>query len=71
MGGRRLLLLRLNGEKFLDCLGGFGIYTAGHSEPEIVDVVKAQLNRQGLHSQELIDPSGLPAKAVADITPAT
>ena len=60
----------LNGEKFLDCLGGFGIYTAGHSEPEIVDVVKAQLNRQGLHSQELIDPlRGYLAKAVADITP--
>ena len=70
MGGRRLLLLRLNGEKFLDCLGGFGIYTAGHSEPEIVDAVKAQLNRQGLHSQELIDPlRGYLAKAVADITP--
>ena len=60
----------LNGEKFLDCLGGFGIYTAGHSEPEIVDVVKAQLNRQGLHSQELIDPlRGYLAKAMADITP--
>src|SRR5699024_12312595 len=60
----------LDGERFLDCLGGFGIYAAGHSEPEIVDVVKAQLNRQGLHSQELIDPlRGYLAKAVADITP--
>ena len=34
----------LGGEKFLDCLGGFGIYTAGHSEPEIVDVVYAFLD---------------------------
>lgn len=60
----------LGGEKFLDCLGGFGIYTAGHSEPEIVDVVKAQLDRQGLHSQELLDPlRGYLAKAVADTTP--
>ena len=60
----------LDGEKFLDCLGGFGIYTAGHSQPEIVDVVKAQLDRQGLHSQELLDPlRGYLAKAMADITP--
>ena len=60
----------LEGEKFLDCLGGFGIYTAGHSQPEIVDVVKAQLDRQGLHSQELLDPlRGYLAKAVADTTP--
>ncbi len=60
----------LNGEKFLDCLGGFGIYTAGHSQPEIVDVVKAQLDRQGLHSQELLDPlRGYLAKAMAEITP--
>ena len=60
----------LEGEKFLDCLGGFGIYTAGHSQPEIVDVVKAQLDRQGLHSQELLDPlRGYLAKAVAETTP--
>ena len=33
-------------------------------------MVKAQLNRQGLHSQEPIDPlRGYLAKAVADITP--
>lgn len=60
----------LNGEKFLDCLGGFGIYTAGHRQPEILDVVKAQLDHQGLHSQELLDPlRGYLAKAMADITP--
>lgn len=31
----------LNGEKFIDCLGGFSIYTCGHRNPEILDVVKA------------------------------
>ncbi len=30
----------LNGEKFIDCLGGFGIYTCGHRNKEILDVVK-------------------------------
>ena len=60
----------LNGEKFIDCLGGFGIYTCGHRNPEIMEVVKAQLDHQALHSQELLDPlRGYLAKAVADITP--
>ena len=60
----------LNGEKFIDCLGGFGIYTCGHRNPEIMEVVKAQLDHQALHSQELLDPlRGYLAKAMADITP--
>lgn len=60
----------LNGEKFIDCLGGFGIYTCGHRNSEILEVVKKQLDHQALHSQELLDPlRGYLAKAVADITP--
>ncbi len=57
------------GEEFIDCLGGFGIYTCGHRNPEILDTVKAQLDHQALHSQELLDPlRGYLAKAVAGIT---
>lgn len=60
----------LYGEEFIDCLGGFGIYTCGHRNEEILDVVKAQLDHQALHSQELLDPlRGYLAKAVAEITP--
>lgn len=60
----------LYGEEFIDCLGGFGIYTCGHRNPQIMDTVKAQLDHQALHSQELLDPlRGYLAKAVADITP--
>jgi putrescine aminotransferase len=60
----------LYGEEFIDCLGGFGIYTCGHRNIEIIDTVKAQLEHQALHSQELLDPlRGYLAKAVSDITP--
>lgn len=60
----------LYGEEFIDCLGGFGIYTCGHRNEEIIETVKAQLDHQALHSQELLDPlRGYLAKAVADITP--
>lgn len=58
------------GESFIDCLGGFGIYNFGHRNPEILKYVKAQLNKQALHSQELVDPlRGYLAQALAAITP--
>lgn len=60
----------VNDEEFIDCLGGFGIYMCGHRNPYILDIVKAQLDRQALHSQELVDPlRGYLAKVMADITP--
>ncbi len=59
-----------HGNEFIDCLGGFGVYTAGHRNPEIVKAVQAQLNRYALHSQELVDPlRGYLAKLVAMSTP--
>ncbi|MDR1042963.1 MAG: putrescine aminotransferase [Clostridiales Family XIII bacterium] len=60
----------LNGTQFIDCLGGFGIYTCGHRNPEILKTVQAQLDRYALHSQELIDPlRGYLARLTALITP--
>ncbi|MDR0357289.1 MAG: putrescine aminotransferase [Clostridiales Family XIII bacterium] len=60
----------LNGVQFIDCLGGFGIYTCGHRNPEILKTVQAQLSRYALHSQELIDPlRGYLARLTALITP--
>jgi len=59
-----------HGTEFIDCLGGFGIYTAGHRNPEIVQAVQAQLNRYALHSQELVDPlRGYLAKLLSMCTP--
>ncbi|WP_317855231.1 putrescine aminotransferase [Chakrabartyella piscis] len=64
------VVVSATGEEFIDCLGGFGIYTCGHRNDYIVDTVKAQLSHQALHSQELLDPlRGYLAKAVSDITP--
>jgi putrescine aminotransferase len=60
----------VNGVEFIDCLGGFGIYMCGHRNPEILKYIKAQLDRQALHSQELVDPlRGYLAKVLAEITP--
>ncbi|MDR3225314.1 MAG: putrescine aminotransferase [Clostridiales Family XIII bacterium] len=60
----------LDGAQFIDCLGGFGIYTCGHRNPEILKTVQAQLSRYALHSQELVDPlRGYLARLTALITP--
>jgi putrescine aminotransferase len=46
----------VNGREFIDMLGGFGIYVAGHRNPRILKAVRDQLDKQAIHSQELIDP---------------
>ncbi len=56
--------------QFIDCLGGFGIYSCGHRNPEIVRAVASQLDKYCLHSQELLDPlRGYLAKLLSLITP--
>jgi putrescine aminotransferase len=60
----------LYGTQFIDCLGGFGIFTCGHRNPEILKTVRAQLDKYALHSQELLDPlRGYLANILAMITP--
>jgi putrescine aminotransferase len=54
--GRGSYLEDLIGRRFIDCLGGYGIYSAGINHPRIVEAVKAQLDRMPLSSQELLDP---------------
>jgi putrescine aminotransferase len=46
----------MKGIEYIDCLGGFGIFNVGHRHPKVVAAVRAQLKKQALHSQELLDP---------------
>ena len=58
------------GREYLDFLGGFGMMDLGWSHPDVVETVKAQLNRSPMPSQELLDPlRGVLAKLLAEITP--
>ena len=58
------------GREYLDFLGGFGMMDLGWSHPDVVNAVKAQLDRSPMPSQELIDPlRGVLAKLLATITP--
>src|SRR5712691_5995798 len=60
----------VQGKEFIDILGGFGIYVTGHRHPKVLKAVREQLDRQAIHSQELIDPlRAYLAHLVALITP--
>ncbi|WP_223067551.1 putrescine aminotransferase [Paenibacillus caui] len=60
----------VNGKSYIDCLGGFGIYNVGHRNPKVLKAVLDQLNRQALHSQDLLDPlRAMLAKILERITP--
>lgn len=44
------------GNVYIDCLGGFGIFNVGRRNPVVIEAVTAQLSKQALHGQELLDP---------------
>ncbi|MGE5123757.1 MAG: aminotransferase class III-fold pyridoxal phosphate-dependent enzyme [Acidobacteriaceae bacterium] len=58
------------GREYIDCLGGYGMMDLGWGHPEVLDNVRAQLNRTPMPSQELIDPlRGVLARLLAMIAP--
>jgi putrescine aminotransferase len=58
------------GRRYIDCLGGYGIYSAGIRHPKIVEAVLNQLRRMPLSSQELLDPlRGALAELLGELAP--
>lgn len=63
-------LVDTQGNEYLDCLGGYGIFNVGHRNPTVIAAVESQLAKQPLHSQELLDPMrAMLAKTLAALTP--
>jgi putrescine aminotransferase len=59
-----------HGKRYLDCLGGYGIFNVGHRHPKVINAVKAQLDQVCLHSQDLLNPwAAHLAKQLASIAP--
>lgn len=58
------------GEAYLDCLGGPGVFTFGHCNPHIVAAVREQLDLMPLSSHILLDPVlAAASEAVAAVAP--
>jgi len=58
------------GREWIDCLGGYGIYSLGIRPPEVLAAVQAQLARNPMPTQELIDPMrGMLVRLLSQISP--
>ncbi|MBM3859879.1 MAG: putrescine aminotransferase [Verrucomicrobia bacterium] len=68
--GQGSIIEDIMGRKFIDCLGGFGVYNMGIRHPRIIAAVESQLKRMPLSSQELLDPlRGFLAELLGELTP--
>lgn len=68
--GHGSLLQDLLGREYIDCLGGYGIFSAGINHPRIVKAVQDQMSRMALNSQELLEPwRAALARLLAGVTP--
>jgi len=68
--GQGSLLRDLLGREYIDCLGGYGIFSAGVNHPRIVKAVTDQIQRMALNSQELLEPwRAALGKVLAALTP--
>jgi putrescine aminotransferase len=64
------MLCDLLGREYIDCLGGYGIFSAGVNHPKVVKAVTDQLQRMALNSQELLEPwRAALARVLAEVTP--
>ncbi|MDP4121398.1 MAG: aminotransferase class III-fold pyridoxal phosphate-dependent enzyme, partial [Bacillota bacterium] len=58
------------GNEYIDCLGGYGVFSLGHRHPKVVEAVKKQLDLMPLSSKVLFDkPTADLAELMAEITP--
>jgi putrescine aminotransferase len=68
--GQGSTLRDLLGREYIDCLGGYGIFSAGVNHPTVVKAVTDQIQRMALNSQELLEPwRAALGKVLAEITP--
>ena len=68
--GEGSLIRNIYGEEFIDCLGGYGIFSLGHCHPEVIAAVKSQMDRMPLHSQYLVNPiTAYAARCLAEVAP--
>jgi putrescine aminotransferase len=68
--GQGSILRDLLGREYIDCLGGYGIFSAGVNHPKVIEAVVNQMQRMALNSQELLEPwRAALAKVLAQVTP--
>lgn len=70
VSARGCLVRDARGREFIDCLGGFGTLSLGHSHPVVVEAMKAQLDRMAFSSRMLFsEPQAQLAARLAQLAP--
>lgn len=60
----------INGRRFLDCAGGYGVFSVGHRHPKVIDAVKKQLDLMPLSAKVFLNkPLADLCEKLAQITP--
>lgn len=60
----------IDGKEYIDCLGGYGVFSLGHRHPKVIEAVKQQLDFMPMSSKVLFDkPLADLAELLAEITP--
>ncbi len=68
--GSGALLRDTDGKEYIDCLGGYGVFSLGHAHPEVIDAVHAQMRRLPLSSKTFLNqPLADLAERLAHVTP--
>lgn len=58
------------GNEWIDCLGGFGVFSIGHRRAEVIEAAKEQLDRMPLSSKILLSKQQADlSRKLAEITP--
>ncbi|CUH95571.1 Acetylornithine aminotransferase [Propionispora sp. 2/2-37] len=64
------LIEDIDGHQYIDCLGGYGVFSLGHRHPKVVESVKRQLDRMPLSGKVLFNQTmGELAAVLSEITP--
>lgn len=70
MRGEGCTIIDHDGRRFLDFLGGYGVFSLGHRHPKVVEAVKRQLDEMPLSGKAFFNASTAKlAKKLAEITP--
>jgi putrescine aminotransferase len=71
MRGEGCYIYDQDGKAYLDCLGGYGVFSLGHRHPRVVEAVKKQLDTMPLSGKAFFNKASADlAEKLAEITPA-
>jgi putrescine aminotransferase len=68
--GQGAIITDVSGKEYIDCLGGYGVFSIGHAHPKVIEATVAQMRRLPLSSKTFLNkPLADLSERLAQITP--